>query len=152
MAVQAQYPPNALFLHRSATAFALLLSLGIGLMVFGCRAETEMKTMDYSQDQSPAAFFATTGGLVGLSFLFELSLMAVDSWFFFFWGFRWWESEEEREGSNGGSRATRRRNGEFVLFATSATASYGGESCAVADSTATNFGADDRVHWSSIGV
>ncbi|KAM0935485.1 putative transcription factor C2H2 family [Dioscorea sansibarensis] len=41
MAVQAQYPPNALFLHR---------------------AETEMKTMDYSQDQSPAAFFATTGG------------------------------------------------------------------------------------------
>ncbi|KAH7687487.1 E3 ubiquitin-protein ligase BOI-like protein [Dioscorea alata] len=41
MAVQAQYPPNALFLHR---------------------AETEMKTMDYSQDQSPTAFFATTGG------------------------------------------------------------------------------------------
>ncbi|KAJ0961651.1 hypothetical protein J5N97_001148 [Dioscorea zingiberensis] len=41
MAVQAQYPANALFLHRS---------------------EAEMKAVDYSQDQSAAAAFFANGG------------------------------------------------------------------------------------------
>ncbi|KAJ0961580.1 hypothetical protein J5N97_001077 [Dioscorea zingiberensis] len=41
MAVQAQYPANALFLHRS---------------------EAEMKTVDYWQDQSAAAAFFANGG------------------------------------------------------------------------------------------